>query len=70
MVFRCIILGLLTPAKGKWISPHGTLFSERMIPVRIGCNRGQIIEILEMSKKYYNQLAMLAYKISEEVIII
>lgn len=62
-------LTILQPAKGKWISPMGELFSERMIPVRISCSRVQIDKILDMTKKYYNQLAVIAYRISDEVII-
>ena len=62
-------LTILTPAKGKWISPMGELFSERMIPVRIACSREQILEIINMTKVYYNQIAVCAYRVSAEVII-
>lgn len=62
-------LTILTPTKGKWVSPTGTLFSERMIPVRIACTAEQIIQIIDMTKVYYNQIAIMAYKISEQVII-
>lgn len=62
-------LTILTPTKGKWVSPTGTLFSERMIPVRIACTREQIIEIIDMTKKYYDQIAILACRISDDVII-
>jgi hypothetical protein len=60
---------ILPPAKGKWVSPDGELFAERMIPVRIACSRKQIKTILPMTAKYYDQLAVFAYKISEEVIV-
>lgn len=62
-------LTVLTPAKGKWICLEGSLFEERMIPVRIVCTREEIDLIVSMSLVYYDQLAILAYKISEEVII-
>ena len=62
-------LTILTPAKGRWISPEGTLFAERMIPVRIVASREQIDKIIDFTMKYYDQLAVMAYKVSEEVII-
>lgn len=57
------------PTKGKWVSPSGTLFSERMIPVRIACTREQIEKIIQLTLKYYDQEAVMAYRISDEVII-
>lgn len=63
-------LTILTPAKGRWISPDGKLFAERMIPVRIVATRPQIDEIVKMTLKYYEQLAVLAYKISDEVLLV
>ena len=60
---------ILRPAVGKWVSPFGKLFTERMIPVRIACNRNQIEEIIDFTMKYYDQLAIMAYKVSEEVIL-
>lgn len=62
-------LTILTPSKGKWICPEGELFEERMIPVRIACTREQIDTIVDMTIEYYEQKAVLAYKISEEVIL-
>lgn len=62
-------LTILSPAKGRWISPTGTLFAERMIPVRIACDREKITEILKVTMKHYDQEAVMAYKVSEEVII-
>ncbi len=62
-------LTILTPAKGQWVSPAGDLYSERMIPVRILCTRSEIEKIVDLTMKYYNQLAILAYKISDEVIL-
>jgi hypothetical protein len=61
-------LTILSPTKGKWISPDGELFVERMIPVRIIATRDEIDKIIDMTIKYYDQLAVLCYKISEEVI--
>lgn len=62
-------LTILTPAKGQWLSPDGTLFRERMIPVRIIATAEQMAEIVKMTAAYYDQLAVLAYRISDEVIL-
>lgn len=62
-------LTILTPTKGKWVCPEGSLFEERMIPVRIACTREQIDKIVDMTMIYYHQLAILAYKVSDEVIL-
>lgn len=57
------------PNKGQWISPTGAMITERVIPVRMVCTRDQIDEIVDMTIKYYDQEAVLAYKISNEVIL-
>lgn len=62
-------LTILTPAKGQWVSPDGELFAERMIPVRIVATRDQINKIIDLTLEYYDQLAVLCFKISDEVII-
>lgn len=60
---------IMTPSRGKWVSPDGNLFEERMIPVRIVATREQIDQIVNMTIDYYEQIAVLAYKISDEVIL-
>lgn len=62
-------LTILSPAKGNWISPDGELFVERMIPVRIIASKDEIEEIVDMSLQYYDQEAILAYRISSEYIL-
>lgn len=62
-------LTILTPAKGQWVAPDGELHAERMIPVRIVATRDQIDQIISHTMTYYDQLAVLCYKLSEEVII-
>lgn len=62
-------LTILTPAKGQWISPSGELYAERVIPVRILCTRDEIEKVVDLTMVYYNQLAILAYKISDEYIL-
>lgn len=64
-------LTILTPAKGQWLSAEtGTLYIERMIPVRIACTRDEIITIAGFSKKYYEQDKILVYRIADEVLFI
>jgi hypothetical protein len=62
-------LTILTPATGQWISKDGDLYKERMIPVRILCTREEIEKIIDITMTYYDQLAILAYKISDEYIL-
>lgn len=62
-------LTILSPAKGQWVSPDGDLYQERMIPVRIVCDRSSIMKIVDITMDFYDQLAILAYKISDEVIL-
>lgn len=62
-------LTVMAPARGQWISPTGDLFQERMIPVRIVATREEIEQVIDLTLKYYDQLAVLCYKISDEVIL-
>lgn len=62
-------LTIMPVAKGQWMNPDGKLFMERMIPVRIIATRAQMEAIVDMTRKYYSQEAVLAYKISDEVIL-
>jgi hypothetical protein len=63
-------LTVMAPARGQWVNPvTGELFKERMIPVRIIATREEIEEVVDLTLKYYNQLAVLCYKISDEVIL-
>lgn len=55
---------ILKPVKGKWASPDGELFVERMIPVRISCSANDIEKIADMTAKYYEQQAVMYYLIS------
>jgi hypothetical protein len=61
-------LTIMPVAKGQWVYKEN-LFEERMIPVRIIATRKQIEDIIDMTMKYYEQLAVLAYKVSDEVIL-
>lgn len=63
-------LTIMPVAKGMWVdTADETLFTERMIPVRIACTKSEITEIIDFTIEYYEQIAIMAYKISEEVII-
>ncbi len=54
-------------AKGEWISPSGSLFRDRMIPVRILCTEEDIEKIIKFTITHYDQEAVLAYEISNHV---
>lgn len=62
-------LTIMPVSKGQWISPKDELFVERMIPVRIACTKVQIELIMGMTLVYYEQEAVLCYKISDEVLV-
>lgn len=60
-------LTIMPVARGQWVNPDNQLFVERMIPVRIMCSEEQLKQILPMTKKYYNQEAIMYYRISDSV---
>jgi hypothetical protein len=62
-------LTVLTPAKGQWVAPCGTVFAERMIPVRIACSHDQIERIADYTAKHYGQQAVMYWKVSDEVVV-
>jgi hypothetical protein len=59
---------LLTPGKGTWVH-EGQSISERMIPVRVMCTREQIEQIIDLTLEYYDQIAVMAYRVSDEIIL-
>jgi len=61
-------LTILSPAKGSWVF-NNTLFEERVIPVKISCTRKQLNSIVDFTLRHYRQKAVMAYKISNEVIL-
>jgi hypothetical protein len=61
-------LTILMPGKGTWVH-EGQAVRERMIPVRIMCTREQIEEIIELTLEYYDQLVVMAYRVSDEIIL-
>lgn len=62
-------LTIMPVAKGQWVY-QGRLFAERMIPVRILATREEIQKIAEMTVKYYDQQAVMVYRISDEAMIV
>lgn len=62
-------LTIFKSVRGIWVSPAGEIFREGMIPVRVACTREQIEMIIDLTISHYRQDAVMAYKISEQVII-
>jgi hypothetical protein len=60
---------VMKTAKGQWVNPIGKLYLDRMIPCRIICTKEQITKIIDFTIKHYNQEAVLAFKISDTVIL-
>jgi len=60
-------LTICHPTKGEWVAPDGENFKERMIPVRIMCTEEQIEEISDMTASYYEQKAIMFFKVTEDV---
>lgn len=60
---------ILKAAKGNWVSPDGTLFAEKMIPVRIFCSSRQISKISDLTAAHYRQEAVMFYEVSHKVTI-
>jgi hypothetical protein len=60
---------LLAPAKGRWYDTRGeTIVTEGMIPVRIICTEGQIARVVDLTLAYYDQIEVLAYRVSDRII--
>lgn len=62
-------LTIMRAAVGQWTAPNGTLYKERVIPVRIACTEDQIQAIINLTMDHYEQLAICAYRVSDNVII-
>lgn len=61
-------LTIYKPVTGQW-SSDVDLYIERVIPVRIACTEGQIDEIARMTIEYYDQQAVMYYRVSNKVVI-
>jgi hypothetical protein len=62
-------LTVLKGAKGTWISPSNVAHYDRVIPCRVACTRAQLEEIIDFTLTHYDQEAVMAYVVSEEVIV-
>lgn len=62
-------LTIMPPAKGEWVSPASTFFRERMIPVRVMADREQIERVISLTLDYYDQEAVLCYKLADETLL-
>jgi len=60
---------IMKTAKGEWVSPTGKLYIDKMIPCRIVCTEDQISDIIDFTIEHYNQEAVLAYRVSMNVIL-
>lgn len=62
-------LTIMKPAIGQWIDPEtGDEYKDRTIPVRFIANREKMKRIVAMTCIYYEQLAILCYRIADEVV--
>lgn len=62
-------LTITRSTKGYWTSPKGEVLKERMIPVRIYCDRESFLKIVKYTLVHYDQDAVMGYRISEDVIL-
>ena len=60
-------LTVLQPARGQWIDADEHLWTERMIPVRFVASEEEADRIAEMTKRYYEQLTVMYYRLSDDV---
>lgn len=58
-------LTILKPAKGQWVH-EGSLFEEKVIPVRIFCEDSDMEKIVVFTIKHYRQLAVMHYTVATE----
>lgn len=59
---------IMTPCKGYWIDSD-KLYKDRVIPVRIACTEKQIHKIIDFTLHHYRQIAVMAYKLSDTIIL-
>ena len=63
-------LTIYQPVIGQWVDEdNDDLYNERMIPVRIACDRDKILEIMRWTMNYYKQEAVMVTKVSDTVLI-
>ena len=63
-------LTISAPSRGQWVDPNTKiLHEERVIPVKIACDEKGLGKILEFTKKHYKQIAVFAYKVSDNAVV-
>lgn len=62
-------LTILSKSLGKWQNKNA-VWKEAVIPCRIACTAAQIEEIVQFTLKHYDQLAVMYYKITDDVKIV
>lgn len=62
-------LTLMPVAKGQWEDGGVLYHNERVIPVRIIATEQEIDKIIDMTIVYYEQEAVLAYRVADRVIL-
>lgn len=61
-------LTIFRPVIGQWVF-GGATHTDRVIPVRIACTEQQIREIIQFTIRHYRQIAVMAYRLSDKVIV-
>jgi hypothetical protein len=56
-------------AKGHWVSPDGDVVVEKVIPVNFSATEEQKNKIMAMTCLFYDQDAVMCYKIGTDVIV-
>jgi len=60
---------IMKTAKGEWVNLTGKSYYDKMIPCRVVCNEEEINKIIYFTLEHYNQEAVLAYRISTNIIL-
>lgn len=60
---------VMRTVKGEWVSQNNVRFKDRMIPVRVKCNEKDMKKIIDFTIRHYDQEAVLAYRLSDAVIL-
>jgi hypothetical protein len=60
---------ILRASIGRWVD-NQHLYEDRVIPVRIACTSKQMEEIAAFTKRHYRQIAVMYYKLSDDVYIV
>lgn len=62
-------LTIFPPTKGQWLY-EGQFFAERMIPVRFLATLEEAKEAIDLTISFYEQKAVMAYEISNHVLLV